>query len=154
MTDPVPARLWHWRPASHAAVLAWWALSLVVAWGAALVVGAVVGLVVYLGTGHSQMFVDLDALFYGVGAFVAVGYLLLLAGSVLLARRYVPPESRSPGWVGSLVALLVAGVVLALVAVARVDQLLLVATATVLAVAVPSLVVARVPREQPEQREP
>jgi hypothetical protein len=52
------------------------------------------------------------------------------------------------------VALLVAGVVLALVAVARVDQLLLVATATVLAVAVPSLVVARVPREQPEQREP
>ncbi len=157
VTEPATARPWHWRPATRAGVVAWWALSLVVTWGAALLVGVVVGIVVYLGTGHSRAFADLDALFYGVGAFVAVGYLLLLASSVLLARRYVPPESRSPGWVGSLVALLVVGAVLAVVAMARFDQLLLVTTAAVLAVGVPSLVVPRVPRvprEQLEQRAP
>lgn len=138
-------RLWQWRPASKAAVLGWWVATLASAAVLAVLVGAVVGVVAYAARDTSQEFSDLGAVVIGIGAFVLVGYVAMVAGAVLLAGRFVPPQRRGPGWALTLGAVLVAATALLVLGLARGNQLVLAVTGPLFALAVPALVVTRVP---------
>lgn len=138
-------RLWQWRPASKAAVLGWWVATLAITAVLAVVVAAVVGVVAYAARDTSQEFSDLGAVVIAIGTFVLVGYVAMVAGAVLLAGRYVPPERRGPGWTATLGAVLVAATGLLVLGLAQANQLVLAVTGPLLALAVPALVVTRVP---------
>jgi len=138
-------RLWQWRPASRAAVLGWWVATLAVSAVLAVLVAIVVGVIAYVASDPSDEMPGLGALVAATGALVVVGYLTVIAGAVLLARRYVPPQRRGSGWTATFIATLVVATGLLVLGLAQVNQLVLAVTVPAIALAVPALVVTRVP---------
>lgn len=142
-TVPPRLRVGAYRPASAAAALGWWVVSILVGWIAAALTGVLVGAVAMAAADDRDEWADLGAVVLGLAAAVATAYLLLVAAAVLLARRYVPPQRRSTWWLALLVVVLLGGAVLMGAAFVALDQLTIVLVGTGVAILVPVLVVTR-----------
>ncbi len=126
-------------------MLGWWVATLAVSAVLAGLAAVVVGVVAYAARDRSREFSDLGAIVVAIGALVLVGYVAMVAGAVLLAGRYVPPQRRGPAWTVTLGAVLVVATGLLALGLAQANQLLLAVTGPIFALAVPALVVTRVP---------